>query len=155
MQLSGADCKDLISRTTAALSNETLEHLFVSTQKNNIEVCIEYAIKRYCISILDNQNIPIPVFRAIVANTMLFAGGKHQSLFSIGKEKTTLEGLLESICLWFPNIVVCLPRKMNKGATDRNNLELVLEIKNKAVSDYVVDLICEFVPVGEFETLKT
>jgi len=46
MQISGADCKDLIFETTAALSNKTLEQLFVSTQQNNIHVCIEYAIKR-------------------------------------------------------------------------------------------------------------
>jgi len=46
MQEPGADCKELISMTTAALSNETLEHLFVSTQQNNIQVSIEYAVER-------------------------------------------------------------------------------------------------------------
>jgi len=46
MQRPGADCKELISMTTTALSNETLEHLFLSTQQNNIQVSIEYAIRK-------------------------------------------------------------------------------------------------------------
>ena len=47
MQFPGADCRDLVARTTAALSNVTLEQLFVSTQQNNLQTCIQYAIKRY------------------------------------------------------------------------------------------------------------
>ena len=46
MQLPGADCKDLIFRTSAALSNETLEQLFISVQQNNLQICIEYTIRK-------------------------------------------------------------------------------------------------------------
>ena len=46
MQFPGADCRDLVSITTDALSNVTLEQLFVSTQQNNLQICIQYAIKR-------------------------------------------------------------------------------------------------------------
>jgi len=42
----GADCKDLIETTADALSSEELQQLFISTQQNNVEVCIKYGIKR-------------------------------------------------------------------------------------------------------------
>ncbi|KAF8799074.1 hypothetical protein BYT27DRAFT_7202008, partial [Phlegmacium glaucopus] len=42
----GADCRDLIEKTTAALSTEELQQLFLSTQQNNVEVCIKYGVKR-------------------------------------------------------------------------------------------------------------
>jgi len=43
----GADCKDLIEKTAAALSSEELQQLFLSTQQNNLEICIQYGIKRH------------------------------------------------------------------------------------------------------------
>ncbi|KAF8800441.1 era-like GTP-binding protein, partial [Phlegmacium glaucopus] len=41
----GADCTDLIEKTTAALSSEELQQLFLSTQQNNVELCIKYGVK--------------------------------------------------------------------------------------------------------------
>ena len=38
----GAGCNDLIEKTTAALSSENLQQLFISTQQNNIELCVIY-----------------------------------------------------------------------------------------------------------------
>ena len=46
MHKPGADCKDLIEKTTAALSTEELKQLFLSTQQNHVELCIIYGIKR-------------------------------------------------------------------------------------------------------------
>lgn len=41
-----ADCSDLVKKTAAALSDDTLQQLFVSTQQNSLETCIRYAIER-------------------------------------------------------------------------------------------------------------
>ena len=46
MDKPGADCKDLIDKTTAALSSEELQQFFLSTQQNNVELCIKYGVKR-------------------------------------------------------------------------------------------------------------
>jgi hypothetical protein len=46
MDKPGADCKDLIEKTTDALSSEELQQFFLSTQQNNVELCIKYGIER-------------------------------------------------------------------------------------------------------------
>ena len=53
MHVSGADCSALIEKTTAALSSENLQQLFLSTQQNNIELCIIYGVKRWGTMIFD------------------------------------------------------------------------------------------------------
>ncbi len=45
MHKSDANCSELLVQTAAALDNEILQQLFVSTQENNLELCIEYAIR--------------------------------------------------------------------------------------------------------------
>lgn len=45
MHESGAHCKCLIKQTTNALSQES-QRLFLSTQQNNVELCVEYGIER-------------------------------------------------------------------------------------------------------------
>jgi hypothetical protein len=40
------NCRELTARTAAVLDNENLQLLFVSTQRNNLELCIEYAVTR-------------------------------------------------------------------------------------------------------------
>ena len=52
MHVSGADCSGLIEKTTAALSSENLQQLFLSTQQNNIELCVIYGVKRWGTMIL-------------------------------------------------------------------------------------------------------
>jgi len=42
----GADCNDLIKKTTGTLSSEELQQLFLSTQQNSLDLCVEYEIKR-------------------------------------------------------------------------------------------------------------
>ncbi|KAG2045970.1 hypothetical protein BDR06DRAFT_899966 [Suillus hirtellus] len=46
MDKDGADCRLLIERTVGILDNEVLVQLFVSTQQTNLELCMEYGIKR-------------------------------------------------------------------------------------------------------------
>ncbi|KAG8827366.1 hypothetical protein FRC18_009908 [Serendipita sp. 400] len=46
MNKEGHDCGDLVEQTAAALDDETLRQLFVSTQRNNLKICIRYALER-------------------------------------------------------------------------------------------------------------
>ena len=46
MHKSGADCNELIEKTAAALSSDELQQLFLSTQQNNIEMCLKYGIQK-------------------------------------------------------------------------------------------------------------
>jgi len=108
MQLPGADCKDLILRSSAALSNEILEQLFVSVQQNNLEICIEYAIRK-----------------AIIKSTTFLAGGKYQVLAAIGQEKKTLEMLVKNVAHWFPHV----RRFFEFSEEDEEELELRRRLK--------------------------
>jgi hypothetical protein len=46
MQKETTSCDELIKRTSAALDNEVLRRIFVTTQRNNVELCIEHAIRQ-------------------------------------------------------------------------------------------------------------
>jgi hypothetical protein len=37
-------CHELTKQTAAVLNDENLQLLFVSTQQNNLELCVEYAV---------------------------------------------------------------------------------------------------------------
>src|ERR1700722_19546568 len=41
-----ATCHELTERTANALDNNVLQMLFVSTQRNNLELCIRYALEK-------------------------------------------------------------------------------------------------------------
>lgn len=47
MHKANTECNDLIERTAAVLDNKRLQQLFVSTQRNNLELCIEYALVQW------------------------------------------------------------------------------------------------------------
>ena len=40
------DCNELIEKTAEALSGEQLQQFFLSTQQNNIYVCLKYGVQR-------------------------------------------------------------------------------------------------------------
>ena len=46
MNKQDADCTALINCTAEALDNDMLETLLVSTQQVNLEICVNYAVKR-------------------------------------------------------------------------------------------------------------
>ncbi|KAG8749005.1 hypothetical protein FRC14_001770 [Serendipita sp. 396] len=46
MNTEGSDCSELVERTAAVLDNETLQQLFVSTQRNSLKLCIRYGLER-------------------------------------------------------------------------------------------------------------
>ena len=45
MHEAGGNCNELIRKTTDAHSSKELQQLFLSTQKNNLDICGEYAIE--------------------------------------------------------------------------------------------------------------
>jgi len=77
-----ADCYNLLEKTAAALTNNVLQALFVSTQQNKLELCIRYSVtwaskkilkrglKTFISSILDKQHHCIPEKR--LDNILLF-----------------------------------------------------------------------------------
>ena len=46
MHEAGGNCNELIKKATDALSSKKLQQSFLSTQKNNLDICGEYAIER-------------------------------------------------------------------------------------------------------------
>jgi hypothetical protein len=46
MNKADADCSELIKQTAAALDSEAMQQLFVSTQRNILELCAKYALER-------------------------------------------------------------------------------------------------------------
>ncbi|KAG2072219.1 hypothetical protein BDR04DRAFT_1153482 [Suillus decipiens] len=46
MNKDGADCGPLIQCTAGTLDNDVLQRLFISTQQTNLELCMEYALRR-------------------------------------------------------------------------------------------------------------
>lgn len=40
------NCPELTEKTAAVLDDESLQLLFVSTQRNNLKLCTTYAVKR-------------------------------------------------------------------------------------------------------------
>jgi len=43
-----ADCGRLVDTVAAVLDNTNLQRLFVSTQRNNLELCMKFAVERWC-----------------------------------------------------------------------------------------------------------
>ena len=47
MQNSTGDCSELLRKTAATLSDETILHLLLMVQQNNVSLSVEYAIKKW------------------------------------------------------------------------------------------------------------
>jgi len=72
MNKPNADCYNLLEKTAAALTNNVLQAIFVSTQQNSLQLCIRYSViwtskkilkrglKTPISSILDKQHHCIP-----------------------------------------------------------------------------------------------
>ena len=41
----GSDCNELIEKTADALSAEQVQHFFLSTQRNNVDLCLKYGVR--------------------------------------------------------------------------------------------------------------
>jgi len=47
MHKTDSNCAEIVEKMAEAITNDALQVLFVSTQKNNLELCTKYAIKKW------------------------------------------------------------------------------------------------------------
>ena len=99
MYKADANCYELTEKTATAIDNDTLKHLFVSTQQNNLMLCIKYAVTK-CVdihhiymSIKLNMQLTSVLMDAIIA-----AAAEPSDVLSLSVQ--------QDICQWFPNFVV-------------------------------------------------
>ncbi|TDL22678.1 hypothetical protein BD410DRAFT_788518 [Rickenella mellea] len=89
-----AQCDELMEKTASTLNDEVLKLLFVSTQRNNLKLCIEHALTR-------------DIMREIVRFGKTQTLDKHASnVGSHGMKKDDIFRVHCGVMLWFPHIVV-------------------------------------------------
>jgi len=86
------------------LDNDVLVNLFVSTQKNNLDLCIEQAIKLviFQIYIFTLKKI----HRSIWEYGSFLLSLNRETLIKHNIEKMSQSDILEKIVTWFPNFWV-------------------------------------------------
>ena len=95
-------CFELSENTTNILGNDVLVNLFVSTQKNNLDLCIEKAIKLvnfkfvYCYSDKSTGRCGNIVY-------FFFIIFEQRGLLKYHVEKGSYKDIVLDIILWFPN----------------------------------------------------
>ncbi|KAG8824272.1 hypothetical protein FRC19_002104 [Serendipita sp. 401] len=87
MNMEGSKCGELMERTTSSLDDEVLQQLFVSTQRNNVEVCISYAMERDA----------LPVIRQSAKSTVNR---------DIKRDSVEVKEMIRSMLAWFPQYPV-------------------------------------------------
>lgn len=109
MDKPNTDCRKLTEKTAKVLNNNRiLQQLFVSTQTNNLALCIEYAVTKCVTPISFCESISHRHFRVLVPDIM--NGGLS----------------ITSLCImskWFPHVVV----SRLSGCVTRSNLKYVLQ----------------------------
>ena len=99
--MSGADCSGLIEKTTAALSNENLQQLFLSTQQNNSEFCAIYGVKR-CGTMIFKYTI------FIILRIMNLSLSKWAKSTNFKENKGNWAYIMGIVLIYFPHLVVCI-----------------------------------------------
>ena len=100
-----ANCHELIKQTAAVINDDTLQLLFVSTQRNNLELCVEYSIKQWV------TNAPSRVYMAKL-NIPLISVIVPQLTIATSPDSFSLNAQ-QNLCRWFPNFVVITPHPQN------------------------------------------
>ena len=94
-----ANCNELTEKTAAAIESSTLLLLFVSTQKNNLGLCMEYAIKEWVSTtcMFFSVKLNIEITRVLV---------KHIATAASNSSAVLSPRAQEEMCQWFPHFVV-------------------------------------------------
>ena len=95
----GGNCNDLMKKTVDALSSKELQQLFVLTQQNNLDICVEYGIKSWGGMICRIYYIDI-IFRMMKATES--GGGKYL------RYKGDWANFMRMVLWYFPHYVVCI-----------------------------------------------
>ena len=98
--MSGADCSGLIEKTTAALSSENLQQLFLSTQQNNIELCVIYGVKRW-----GNMIFKYTIFMILRIMNLSLSKSEKSTIKENNRNWTYIMGI---VLIHFPHLVVCI-----------------------------------------------
>jgi hypothetical protein len=104
MNLPASQCIELVERTAAALDMKALRTLFVSTQRNRMELCFSYAIEYIFLLWLrtklktESRHVLMMILsaRAQLFNRVFAHGVTHQDLTDLAEDLTD----------WFPTSVV-------------------------------------------------
>ena len=100
MHMSGADCSGLIEKTTAALSSENLQQLFLSTQQNNIELCVTYGVQRWGTIIFKYT-----IFMILRIMNLSLSKLAKSTIKENNKNWACIMGI---VLRYFPHFVVCI-----------------------------------------------
>jgi hypothetical protein len=107
MNLSGSHCTELVEQTAAALDQKILQALFVSTQRNQIELCFKYSIEYEYLSVFGRTTLKInhrkDVMEMLARETTIL---KQMSFYGVSVQDFI--GLVKRMCLWFPRTVVSM-----------------------------------------------
>jgi len=90
----------LMEETAAALDNDILEQLFVSTQRNNLELCISYSIRRYILSTF-NHHYQVDLRATSVIMPMISLQDSQNQL-----AEKEINQFACRVLSWFPQFVV-------------------------------------------------
>jgi hypothetical protein len=95
-----ANCNELTEKTAAAIDSSTLLLLFVSTQQNNLGLCMKYAIKEWVSTtcMLFSVKLNVDITRVLVKHIIAAAASNSSAVLSPRAQ--------EDICEWFPHFVV-------------------------------------------------
>jgi hypothetical protein len=107
MNLSQSHCNKLVEETAAGLDQKILQALFVSTQKNQMELCFKYSIQYEYIFVYDRTVLNINHRNSVM--DMLTTNAKAKFLKEIFAPGITFQFLIryvKEICPWFPISVV-------------------------------------------------
>jgi hypothetical protein len=105
MNLSQSRCNKLVEETAAALDQKILQALFVSTLRNQMELCFKYAVEYEYIFVLGRTVLNINHRKSVTtqANANLL---KQILVFAPRITFQFLVRYVEDICWWFPYDVV-------------------------------------------------
>ena len=102
MNKEDADCTALISGTAEALDNEVLETLLVSAQQVNLEICVDYAVRRKVIGECLHWSFA-DKFHLRTLQKMLESPGIHEEL-----QRESGWRLQTKVAAWFPHTYVSI-----------------------------------------------
>jgi hypothetical protein len=105
MNLSESRCTKLVEQTAAALDQKILQALFVSTQRNQIELSFKYSIEYKYLSVFGRTTLNMKhredVMEMLTKETTIL-----KQMFHHGISVQDFIMLVTRICLWFPRTVV-------------------------------------------------
>ena len=107
MNLSQSHCNKLVEETATALDQKIFQALFVSTQRNQMELCFKYSIQYEYISVYGRTVLNIDHRGSVMGVLTTQAEANFlKEIFAPGITFQFLIRYVDQICMWFPITVV-------------------------------------------------